>query len=86
MIKKFSEFNESISGTELVGPIGPNYGDTKLKNKTINTGDTGLIFSEITDEIYTQDDYQVIYNEYLKKGGKPLMGFTKENLELVLSF
>ena len=35
MIKRFKEFNESISGTEFVGSFGPNYGDTKIKNKTI---------------------------------------------------
>ena len=35
MIKRFKEFNESISGTEFVGSFGPNYGDTKIKNKTM---------------------------------------------------
>ena len=34
-IKKFNKFiTEEISGTELVGPIGPAYGETRLQNKT----------------------------------------------------
>lgn len=86
MIKKFKEFNESISGRELVGPVGPNYGNTKLKNKTLNIGDTSVIFSEITDKMYTYDDYQNLYQDYLKSGGTPLHGFDKENLEKVLSY
>ena len=34
-IKKFNQFiSEEISGTELVGPVGPAYGETRLQNKT----------------------------------------------------
>ena len=84
MIKKFNEFNESISGRELIGPVGPNYGDTSLPNKTINTSDTSVIFSEITNKFYSYDEYQEIYNDYLKKGGTPLHGFNKENLEIIV--
>jgi hypothetical protein len=86
MIKKFKEFNESISGTELVGQVGPNYGDTKLQNKTLNQNDTGVIFSEITREFYTWDDYNQLYQNYLKSGGKPLHGFNRENLDIILTF
>ena len=36
-IKKFNDFvSESISGAELVGPVGPAYGETGLQNKTIS--------------------------------------------------
>jgi hypothetical protein len=85
MIKKFKEFNESISGTELIGQVGPNYGDTRLQNKTLNQNDTGVLFSEITGEFYTWDDYNQLYQNYLKSGGKPLHGFNRENLDMILS-
>ena len=52
MIKKFKQFNEEISGTELVGPIGPAYGETGLQNKTINSHDTNVIYSEMDSKIY----------------------------------
>jgi hypothetical protein len=84
MIKKFFEFFESISGTELFGPIGPNYGDTTLPNKP-NSKYTDVIYSEIFGKLVTQDQYQELYQEYLKKGSKPLHGFNLQNLEIVLS-
>ena len=97
-IKKFTEFNESnipvgtqtVGGssggtTAPVGPMGPNYGSTKLRNNTISTDDTDVIYSEITSNIYTYNDYQQLYQDYLKKGGKPLFGFNQENLDIVLS-
>ena len=86
MIKRFKEFNESISGTEFVGSFGPNYGDTKIKNKTISSNDTSVIYSDLTGEIYTHDDYNSIYQEYLKIGGEPLHGFNRENLDIILTF
>lgn len=86
MIKKFEEFiNEAISGTELVGPIGPSYGETGLQNKTINSHDTNVIYSDLDDKFYTEDDYNQLYNDYLKNGGKPLTGFSKENIDTILS-
>lgn len=84
IIFKFREFNESISGTELIGNIGPNYGDQKLAI-TLNSGDTTIIYSDITQGFYTMDDYYEIYLKYLKSGGKPLNGFNKNNLEYLLS-
>jgi hypothetical protein len=36
-------------GTELVGPMGPAYGETGLQNKTINNSDTNVIYSELGD-------------------------------------
>jgi len=96
-IKTFSEFNEAnipvgfqntggASGgtTAPVGPMGPNYGSTKLRNNTISQDDTDVIYSEITSNIYTYNDYQQLYQDYLKSGGKPLFGFNQENLDKVL--
>jgi len=85
MIKRFKQFTESISGRELVGPMGPNYGDVSIKNKTLSSRETEIIFSEITSKFYTHSDYSELYVEYLKSGGTPLSGFNKENLEEVLS-
>lgn len=99
-IKKFSEFNEAISGQEIMagrpriqgidgaGPsaLGPNYGETSYPN-TVNTSHTSVIYSDITSKLYTYEDYQELYNEYLKKNGTPLENkFNKENLERILTF
>ena len=88
VIKKFGEFiKEEISGTELVGPIGPGYGETRLQNKTVNQHDTTIIISDIDNAFYTIDDYNNKYSDYLKKRGTPLPdGFNKENLEKVILF
>jgi len=81
MIKKFKDFiNEEISGNELVGPIGPGYGETGLQNKTVTSHDTTVIFCDLDSKFYTIDEYNNIYGEYLKKGGKPLSGFSLENI------
>lgn len=86
-IKKYKEFlKESISGTELIGNMGPGYGDTALQNKTLNYNHIHVILSDIDNNFYTIDDYDQIYNEYLKSGGTPLHGFNKENLENVVLF
>ncbi len=85
-IKSFKSFiNEEISGTELVGPVGPAYGETRLQNKTISSRHTDVIYSDLDGVIYTIDMYQDLYQDYLKKGGKPLDGFSKENLDTILS-
>lgn len=80
-IKSFSEFNESISGTELVGNVsmGPSYGDTKLLNKTVTDRHTSVKSSNgfknpysnnpLTDDIYFDDQYSDIFNRYIKSGG-----------------
>lgn len=85
-IKSFLQFNESISGTELVGPVGPAYGETRLQNKTISSHHTTVLSSDEDGKFYTEDEYNDLYNEYLKRGGKPLSGFSKENLEEMLIF
>jgi hypothetical protein len=87
MIKKFKEFviNE-ISGTELVGPVGPAYGETGLQNKTLDGSDTAVIYSDLDGNFYTHDTYNDLYTDYLKRGGKPLIGFSKKNIEIILQF
>ena len=86
-LKKYKIFiKESISGTELVGPVGPGYGETGLQNKTVNASDTTVILSQIDGHLYTEDEYNDIYGEYLKKGGKPLpSGFNVEDIDIVVS-
>lgn len=87
MLKRFNQFiKEEISGTELIGPVGPAYGETRLQNKTINANDTNVIYSDIDSRIYTLDEYNDLYGDYLKLGGKPLHGFTKENIDTILNF
>lgn len=85
MIKNWKQFNEAISGTELLGSFGPG---TEMSNKKITSDMVGdeIIYSELTGILYTQDDYNILYNEYLKKGGTPLIGFNKENLETIITF
>ena len=87
MIKRFKEFilNE-VSGTELVGPIGPAYGETGIQNKTLNGSDTAVIYCELDGNFYTQDEYNNLYTDYLKKGGKPLFGFSLKNIEIILQY
>lgn len=90
MIKSFKQFvNEEISGTEIPsgpgGSFGPAFGETRLQNKTISSFDTEVIQS-IDGKIYSIGEYNQLYHEYLKSGGKPLMGFSKENLDLIVSF
>lgn len=86
MIKNFKQFNEEISGTELVGPVGPAYGETGLQNKTVTSHDTNVVFCDINNNFYTIDEYNNMYGDYLKKGGTPLYGFNKENIHTIISF
>lgn len=84
-IKKFREF-ESISGWELVGQhvMGPNYGEQKLA-VTLASSDTETLMG-MDGNFYTYDDYQDLYNNYQKSGGKSnLKDFTKHNLDTILS-
>ena len=86
-MKHIKYFREAISGTELVGSMGPAYGETGLQNKTINQHDTNIILSEIDNGFYTIDEYNNAYGDYLKAGGDPLPeGFNRENLDSVLTF
>lgn len=84
-ILKWVGFLESISGWELVGPdMGPNYPKQEIPN-TLSTSQTSVIASE-NGTIYTWDDYQQLYIDYLKSGGSPLQGFTKYNIDIVIDF
>lgn len=87
-IKKFDDFiTEEISGTELVGPIGPAYGETRLQNKTVDASDTTVVYSDLDNKIYSEDEYNELYNNYLKSGGLPLQGgYSKENIDEILDF
>lgn len=99
-IKKFKEFKESVSGTELIGPIGPGYGETGLQNKTTTAHDTEIILSDVDGRFYNIDDFNSLYNHFLKmvsisdewknyvnNGGKPATNdFTKENIDIILAF
>jgi len=89
-MKYLKTFIESISGTEVISPFGPAYGrpnfpftgskkDTKLSN-----GRRRKTNNDLTDDIYTIDDYNQIYQDYLKCGGKPLPdGYSEENIEII---
>ncbi len=86
MILNFIEFINEISGTELVGPVGPGYGETGLQNKTLNYHDTNVIYSDLDGNFYTIDEYDALYNQYLKSGGEVLQGgFSKSNIDIILS-
>ena len=83
-IRNWKEFKESISGWELVGQhMGPGYPEQELP-VTLTQADTQILMGK-DGEFYTYDDYQDLYQSYLKDGGSPLEGFTQENLDIILS-
>ena len=91
-IKRFKKFiKESISGTEVpTNPnfsyFGPSYGPPKSPN-TINYHDTETILCDIDNKFYNIDDYNDMYQEYLKTpegSKKPLNGFNQENIIAIL--
>ena len=86
MIKRFKEYNESISGTELVSVIGNGFGDTNPHNNTLTNNDTQVIFCELDGNFYTIDLYQEIYNNYLKAGGEILDGFKLSNIKKIIKY
>ena len=98
-IKKFNKFvNEEISGTELVGPVGPAYGETGLQNKTLNKSHTSLLGvldrtnpeskNSLTSDLFFQDDYNEIFNNFLKSGGdqSQLLGNREDDIAIMLDF
>jgi hypothetical protein len=98
-IKKFNDFtNEAISGTELVGSIGPGYGETRLQNKTIDQTDTTLVSvdgftnqnskNDLTQDLYFEDDYVQLHIDYLKAGGSEcdLSGEHQSDIEMMSYF
>ena len=93
-IKRFKEFLESISGVTDTMPIGPNYGggseigfmNQKLYIPNMDPTKTNVLYSNLTDTFYSEEDYEQLYNDYLKNSGKILNGFNLKNLETVISF
>lgn len=99
-IKKFKEFNEAISGTELVGnvSVGPAYGETRLQNKTVSKRHTSAEYSKglnnpnsnnsLTHDIYFDDQYTDTYVRYLKSGGSQseLTSDRGLNMKLMMDF
>ena len=83
-IKKYNKFIEENVGYGIVGQVGVGYGETGLQNKTVNSHDTNEIFCEFDNKFYNIDDYNNIYQEYLKKGEKPLDGFSLDNIITIL--
>lgn len=99
MIKKFKQFlSEEVSGTELVGPVGPAYGETRLQNKTVNTRHTSAEFSmglknpnsnnQLTSDIFFDDQYSDVFNNYLKNGGSQseLTDDRGTNMKIMMDF
>jgi len=82
-IKNYKSFLEAISGTELVGHTGPNYGEED-NSPMKSVGLVDIIYSDIFGKAVTYDEYQGLYFNYLKNGGTPLQGFNLENLDKVL--
>jgi hypothetical protein len=85
-IKKFSQYKESISGWELVGrDMGPNYPEQKLP-VTLDKSDTQVIMGK-NNKFYTYDDFQLLYQHYLKMGGDkiPNIEFNQENLDSLIT-
>ena len=69
-IKGYKKFTESVSGT-LAPVYGPGLPRPEYRN-TISSGDTEVLFDDATDRIYSRDEYDNMYKDYLTNGGKPL--------------
>lgn len=87
-VKKYSEFisedmNLTPSGGNYILFNEPNYGRPQSK-PSLNREDTDLI-EGIDGKIYSYNDYQDMYNDYLKSGHPILKdGFNKENLDIII--
>lgn len=97
-IKNFLQFtNEAISGTELVGPVGPAYGETRLQNKTVNKTHTSMVSTTaknqnskngLTNDFFFEDEYEELRVNYLKSGGRltDLTGDSTSDIEIMCNF
>jgi hypothetical protein len=83
-ILRFHAFKESISGTEMIGSMGPNFGQPILGTPPAIT-DVTLIRSEVDGKMYTREEYDEVYKKYIAGGGEPLSGYTTANLDRILS-
>lgn len=87
MILRYIEFINELSGTELVGPVGPAYGDINPKNNTINTSHTDIIYSDIDGSFYSESDFQELRNKYIINfGKKQMIEFNSENIDEMLNY
>lgn len=86
MIKNWKEFKESISGTLDLEFREPNYGTTKIPNTLMNKN-LEIITSDISGKSYTLDDFNELYNIYLKNGGSPIknISFNKRDIQILES-
>jgi hypothetical protein len=83
-IRNFKSFLEAISGMELPSTKDlVNYGQED-NSPMKKLGISDVVYSDLFGKAVTYDDYQNLYNDYLKKGGTPLQGFNLENLDKVL--
>jgi hypothetical protein len=85
MIKKFNDYIKEVSGTELVGNIGPGYGDTSNLSK-LDKSKTKVY--ELDGVFFTIDDYQEYVNIFLKSGGNinQLSGNYKNDIFFIKSY
>jgi len=81
---KIKSFKESISGWELVGKdMGPNYPDQKLAS-TLTNNDTSVLLGS-DGKLYSEDEFDDLYNLYLKSGGKEnISDFNQKNLDTII--
>ena len=84
MIKKWKEFKESISGTMDLEFREPNYGSTNIPNTLMNQN-LEIITSDISGKSYTLDDFNELYNNYLKNGGSIIknISFNKRDIHIL---
>jgi hypothetical protein len=99
-IKSYSEFKilNEISGAELVGPVGPAYGETRIKNKTLTGSHTHLNSSPdvrnknsnnvLTSDLFFDDEWEQLLNDFLKSGGQlsEMTGDRKNDIKIVSDF
>lgn len=91
-IKKFGEFNEAVSGTEVptnrnFSYFGAAYG-TEGSPNTIDTS-KNKIRQSMSGQIMTEDEYQELLTKFLKSGRNvnelPADGFSTENIDFIQS-
>lgn len=97
MIKKWKEFKEAISGTELVGHVGPAFGNTSIPN-TINKHHTNVNLApgvenpnsknDLTSDIFSDDEWEQLLNDFLKAGGQinELTGNRASDIKFITDF
>lgn len=99
IIKKFQDFiSEEVSGTELIGPVGPAFGEVRTQNKTVNRSHTSLLGvpdrnnpesqNSLTSDLFFEDDYNKVHIDFLKSGGNQsqLSGNKTDDIAMMLDF